>query len=47
MKPLIEIIDVTNEPNILQTMEWDNKLITPLTNKHYDTRNNTLHRNMR
>ena len=29
MKPLIEIIDVTNEPNILQTMEWDNKSIQP------------------
>ncbi len=25
MKPLIEIIDVSNEKNVLQTMEWGGK----------------------
>jgi hypothetical protein len=31
MKTLLEIIDTTNEINILQTMEWD--IVVPTTPK--------------
>ena len=41
MKPLIDIIDTTNEPNILQTMEFHNT--NPLTPNPMKTIEHNLH----